>query len=177
MANAAATHAVVDIVGYFGPAVINGGTPPPGPQGPPGLQGPVGPTGPQGPMGAQGPTGATGPQGPPGPTGLQGPTGPPGPKGLTGATGPQGNTGATGPQGATGSQGLAGPSVTTSKVCSSDVSPSTFCSQICARVVAGIGPTTGDCNVSSDGGPCSATGCQGIQCDRTRYAICCVCRP
>jgi hypothetical protein len=51
---AAATHAVVDIVGYFGPAAI-AGCGPPGPPGPPGLTGPPGPAGPPGPEGPTGP--------------------------------------------------------------------------------------------------------------------------
>jgi hypothetical protein len=49
-----ATHAIVDIVGYFGPAVISSSGPA-GPEGPPGLQGPTGPEGPRGPAGPQGP--------------------------------------------------------------------------------------------------------------------------
>jgi hypothetical protein len=55
-----ATHAVVDIVGYFGPAEISS-CGPAGPPGPPGLQGPAGPEGPQGSRGPQGPQGPTGP--------------------------------------------------------------------------------------------------------------------
>jgi hypothetical protein len=60
VARASATHLVVDVVGYFGPAVISSSGSA-GPPGKPGLQGPTGPTGPQG---ATGPTGATGPPGP-----------------------------------------------------------------------------------------------------------------
>jgi hypothetical protein len=59
-AKANATHLVVDVVGYFGPAVISSSGPA-GPPGPPGLQGP------QGERGLLGPTGPVGPQGPPGP--------------------------------------------------------------------------------------------------------------
>jgi hypothetical protein len=75
MAQGSATHVVVDIVGYFGPAVIDDSGRA-GPQGPPGLQGPPGA---QGAQGAQGPQGAAGPQGATGATGSQGPQGPPGP--------------------------------------------------------------------------------------------------
>jgi hypothetical protein len=80
-ARANPTHLVVDVVGYFGPAVISSSGPA-GPTGPPGLQGPTGPqgvTGPQGPTGAKGATGVQGPTGPQGDVGSTGPTGPPGP--------------------------------------------------------------------------------------------------
>jgi hypothetical protein len=63
-ANGAATHVAVDIVGYFGPAVIDDSGRA-GPEGPPGLRGPTGPSGPSGPSG---PTGPRGPSGPPGTT-------------------------------------------------------------------------------------------------------------
>ncbi len=49
-------HLVVDIVGYFGPAVISSSAEA-GPPGPPGLQGPQGEEGPQGKEGPQGPAG------------------------------------------------------------------------------------------------------------------------
>jgi hypothetical protein len=60
-AETGATHASVDVVGYFGPAVISSSAPA-GPEGPPGL---VGATGPTGPKGARGPVGPQGPEGPP----------------------------------------------------------------------------------------------------------------
>jgi hypothetical protein len=80
-ARASSTHVVVDVVGYFGPAVISSSGPA-GPTGPPGLQGPTGPqgvTGPQGSTGAQGAKGPTGPTGPQGDVGATGATGSPGP--------------------------------------------------------------------------------------------------
>jgi hypothetical protein len=69
-------HLVVDILGYFGPAVISSSGPA-GPEGPPGLQGPQGEAGPQGPVGPQGSIGPQGKVGPQGPIGPQGPPGPP----------------------------------------------------------------------------------------------------
>ncbi len=65
-----ATDLVIDLTGYFIPAVKG-----PGPAGPAGLQGAPGQQGPSGAAGAQG---AAGPQGNAGAAGSQGPTGPPG---------------------------------------------------------------------------------------------------
>src|SRR5262249_34440973 len=76
-ARGSSTDVVVDVVGYFGPAVISSSGPA-GPTGPPGLQGPIGVTGPPGPTGAAGPTG------------VQGLTGPQGLQGIQGYQGPQG---------------------------------------------------------------------------------------
>jgi hypothetical protein len=97
-ARGSSTHLVVDVVGYFGPAVISSSAAA-GPTGPPGLQGPTGPTGPQGLTGSQGPTGVVGP---------------------TGATGPQGDVGATG------ATGPPGPPIGTLAVCGS--LGNTYCS-------------------------------------------------
>lgn len=98
VARGSSTHLVVDVVGYFGPAVIDSSGAA-GPPGPPGLQGPVGPSGPQGLVGPQGPTG------------------PQGVAGQTGATGPVGPQGATGP---------AGPPIGTVAICGD--SSTTYCS-------------------------------------------------
>jgi len=63
---------VVDVLGYFSPAI--GGSVTTGPIGPQGPQGPVGPAG--GTPGAPGPAGVDGATGPTGPTGAPGPVGP-----------------------------------------------------------------------------------------------------
>lgn len=118
------------------------------------------------------PTGLVGPQGP------QGFQGPQGPQGATGATGAQGAPGPQGIQGATGPPGPTGPAVSTSAVCTNSTTLSDRCTFKCANVVvASIGPTGGSCNVTSDTGPCGATGCTGSTCSPIRYALCCVCRP
>ena len=70
LAQGAAAHLVVSVVGYFAPLQLT--------QGPPGDGGPRGDTGPPGPQGPQGPQGT---QGPPGPQGPRGDTGSPGPPG------------------------------------------------------------------------------------------------
>ena len=57
------THLILDINGYFAPAVA-------GPAGPQGPAGPTGPIGPTGSTGATGPAGTTGPQGPAGTPGT-----------------------------------------------------------------------------------------------------------
>lgn len=95
------THLILDINGYYAPAVA-GPAGPTGPQGIPGNTGPTGATGPQGPTGPQGLTGAQGTQGILGNTGSQGPAGTPGtqiscppPNGCYGivlATNPDGST-------------------------------------------------------------------------------------
>ncbi|NAS22490.1 hypothetical protein GT755_12435 [Herbidospora sp. NEAU-GS84] len=86
-------------------------TPPPGPQGEPGLPGAAGEPGQPGPRGSAGPSGAPGqagepgPSGPSGPPGIQGPSGPPGERGEPGPAGergPQGERGEQGPRGETG---------------------------------------------------------------------------
>jgi hypothetical protein len=186
-AQSSGTHAVVDIVGYFGPAVVDDGSVPAGPPGPPGLQGPIGPVGPQGQTGAQGIMGATGEQGPVGATGAQGLVGATGAQGARGATGAQGATGATGQQGpvgatgatgATGAQGVPGPTVHTSATCTGSFPSSQgSCASQCANVVASLGPTGGACEVTSDNGRCAASGCTFSGCTPTRWALCCVCRP
>jgi hypothetical protein len=75
------THLIIDINGYFVPA-INGPAGPQGPAGPTGLTGATGATGLQGSQGIPGNTGATGPAGPTGPQGSTGPTGPTGAPGT-----------------------------------------------------------------------------------------------
>lgn len=62
------THFILDINGYFAPAIA----------GPAGPAGPTGATGPAGNAGPVGPAGTTGPEGQTGPTGSTGPAGTPG---------------------------------------------------------------------------------------------------
>jgi hypothetical protein len=155
-ANASATHVVVDVMGYFGPAVIDDSGRA-GPPGPPGLQGATGATGPAGPQGPSGPQGLPGPTGPPGPQGATGPAGPTGPRGPTGATGAQG------PQGPQGLQGPPGPAVHTSAVCYPST-VTTSCGIVCQGNVVAAAPAP--CVATSDTGQCSA-----------QAGGCCVCRP
>lgn len=172
----AVTHMMVDVVGYFAPAVVAAvGTPGPpgvtGPAGPIGLPGPQGPTGQAGVPGPAGATGQTGQTGPTGLTGPAGPTGPTGPVGATGATGPTGTTGATGPMGPVGPQGLPGPAVTTFAVCSQSSSPSCGCSITLAATLV----TRGSCTVTSDTNGCFKDACPTCS-PSSLKAICCVCR-
>jgi hypothetical protein len=170
VARGSSTHLVVDVVGYFGPAVVDSSGAA-GPPGPPGLQGPVGPSGPQGQPGPQGPTG------PQGLTGTQGLQGPPGPQGQDGATGPKGPTG---PQGLTGAQGPTGPpgptvAVHTVAVCSQQTGTAPACcsggaTQVICKVVS-----EGSCFVTADTGSCSQSGCPF--CAPPRFGVCGVCKP
>ena len=80
-ANEAATK------GYADSLSSGGGTPIPGPTGPPGADGSPGPTGPPGPQGDPGATGADGPPGAAGPQGVQGIPGPTGVLGLKASQG------------------------------------------------------------------------------------------
>ena len=89
-ANEAATKGYADSLSSGGGTPIPGPTGPPGPQGDPGAtgaDGPPGAAGPQGVQGIPGPTGSPGPQGIPGPTGTAGPQGIPGPTGTAGPAG------------------------------------------------------------------------------------------
>jgi hypothetical protein len=169
------THLVVDIVGYFGPAIISSSGPA-GPPGPPGLQGPPGDTGPPGIPGDAGPTG---PRGPIGAQGAQGPAGPPGSRGPQGIPGPQGLTGPQGPAGATGPQGPPGPAVRTSASCNQQLYLGLGCSNVCGpgKVVSGTVAQIGSCTVTSDTGQCSANSCSAAACAPRVEARCCVCRP
>jgi hypothetical protein len=155
-ANASATHAVVDVVGYFGGTAVDGSGPA-GPQGPTGPPGATGATGPPGPQGFPGPQGLPGPTGPQGSQGLTGPVGPTGPVGFTGATGP------LGPQGPQGPQGPLGAPVNTSAVCYGAV-VTTSCGAICRHGVERA--LAAPCTISSQTGQCGA-----------QAGGCCVCRP
>jgi hypothetical protein len=171
-ANAAPSHAIVDVVGYFETA-IPGPVGPTGPQGSSGPQGPVGPIGPPGPAGPQGPQG---PQGPPGPAGAQGvagatgatgATGPQGPVGATGTAGATGAKGATGAQGATGPtgpMGPEGPAIHSSAICADGLQCT--CSGTILQFLAA------PCSVTSDTGSCSASVTPPVG-----NSYCCVCKP
>lgn len=150
-------HLVVDIVGYFGPAVISSSAEA-GPPGPPGLQGLQGETGPQGPVGAQGPVGPQGPQGPAGPQGKEGPEGPAGPPVRTVAV-------CSGPF----SPGVSGPSFPGSP------SPASGCTAVCGagKMVAQVQDHR-SCKVTADTGSCERT---NTSTTNTSVVQCCVCKP
>jgi Collagen triple helix repeat (20 copies) len=174
-ARASSTHLIVDIVGYFGPAVISSSGQA-GQAGPQGLQGPTGHVGPPGPTGAAGATGPTGPQG------IQGVTGPTGPQGYTGPQGDQGVTGPTGPRGPTGPTGAigaTGPTVAVRTIAACSASPvgePVGCCGAGATTVECVSVSEGFCSVLSDNGPCSANGCPTCF-PRPMRGRCAVCKP
>ena len=101
---------VIDIVGYYEPAVT-GPAGPAGPTGATGVAGVAGEAGVAGPKcdaGVTGLTGARGDTGDAGVTGLTGARGDRGDAGVTGLTGPKGDTGDAGTTGLTGPKGDAG---------------------------------------------------------------------
>ena len=98
---------VIDIVGYYEPAVT-GPAGPAGPTGATGVAGVAGVAGPKGDAGVTGLTGARGDTGDAGVTGLTGARGDRGDAGVTGLTGARGDRGDAGTTGLTGPKGDAG---------------------------------------------------------------------